>query len=157
MQDKRNQPRGFPGSRIIPALQWLGSVSWDGMNAVEPDSNPGWLALQPAFVTDPRWQWRFVHRLYELLLIGLCTFFTGGRTFVNMTHLAPARESWPSVGCCRQGERSGFAGRANRWLNLTSDYFASVPPGGFTSTSVTPPRRRSLLGGAVLCTEMART
>src|SRR6188472_227018 len=64
------------------------------MTTLEPDSVLGRLARHLAHVTDPRWQREPVHRLDELLLIGLCTFFTGGRTFVDMAHFALGHEVW---------------------------------------------------------------
>ena len=64
------------------------------MTTLDPDSFLGRLARHLAAVTDPRWQRRPVHLLPELLLIGLCTFFTGGRTFVDMAHFALTHETW---------------------------------------------------------------
>lgn len=64
------------------------------MPDLDPDSALGRLARHLDLIEDPRWRRRPVHLLSELLLIALCTFFTGGRTFVDMAHCAAILEPW---------------------------------------------------------------
>jgi predicted transposase YbfD/YdcC len=64
------------------------------MTLLDPASPLGRLSHHLSAVTDPRWQRRPSHLLHEILLMGLCTFFTGGRTFVDMAHFALSHQSW---------------------------------------------------------------
>jgi predicted transposase YbfD/YdcC len=66
------------------------------MPLLDPASPLGRLSHHLCAVTDPRWQRRPSHLLHEILLMGLCTFFTGGRTFVDMAHFALSHQSWLS-------------------------------------------------------------
>ena len=54
----------------------------------------GRLASHLSKIDDPRQLRRPVHRFEEILLIALCCFFTGGRTFVDMAHCAAVLEPW---------------------------------------------------------------
>lgn len=64
------------------------------MATLDPDSPFGRLAHHLSALTDPRQARRPVHLLDELLLMSLGTFFTGGRTFVDMEHFAHGHEGW---------------------------------------------------------------
>ena len=54
----------------------------------------GRLASHLSKVDDPRQLRRPVHLFEEILIIALCCFFTGGRTFVDMAHCAAVLEPW---------------------------------------------------------------
>lgn len=64
------------------------------MTLLDPASPLGRLSHHLRAVTDPRWLRRPTHLLHEILLMGLCTFFTGGRTFTDMAHFALSHHSW---------------------------------------------------------------
>ena len=69
--------------------------AWEAiMTSLDPHSPLGRLALHLEKVEDPRRLRQPVHLFQELLIIGLCCFFTGGRTFVDMAHCAAALEPW---------------------------------------------------------------
>lgn len=65
-----------------------------GMDSL-PDNSPlGRLAAHLQTLKDPRCLRQPVHPFNEILIIGLCCFFTGGRTFVDMAHSAASLEPW---------------------------------------------------------------
>lgn len=61
---------------------------------IEPTSVLGQLAAEFSQLPDPRYQRRPQHLLGDLLLIGLCNFLTGGRTFQDMEDYAGDHEEW---------------------------------------------------------------
>ena len=72
----------------------VGAVVW-GMATHNPASPLGQLAHHLSALTEPRQARRPVHLLDELLLMVLGTFFTGGRTFVDMEqHFVHGHEDW---------------------------------------------------------------
>lgn len=61
---------------------------------IEPTSAFGQLAAEFSQLPDPRYQRQPQHLLGDLLLIGLCSFLTGGRTFQDMEDYAADHEHW---------------------------------------------------------------
>lgn len=61
---------------------------------IEPTSALGQLAKEFSELPAPRCQRRPHHLLGDMLLIGLCSFLTGGRTFQDMADYAADHEGW---------------------------------------------------------------
>ncbi|MES2708323.1 MAG: ISAs1 family transposase [Verrucomicrobiota bacterium] len=64
------------------------------MDSIAANSPLGRLAAHLEKLGDPRRLRRPVHLFSDILIIGLCSFFTGGRTFVDMADCAATLEPW---------------------------------------------------------------
>lgn len=64
------------------------------MDSIPVNSPLGRLAAHLQKLEDPRRLRRPVHLFSDILIIGLCSFFIGGRTFVDMEDCAAALEPW---------------------------------------------------------------